>query len=232
MSDTGDKKDSDNVDNKDTEWDFNLINPAQDKKSSTEPCKEKAKTKTTKSLKNESLKLDTASVPKSKTRSAMAKDINPQELEKDFFEFAPYISRGIAFILDLALLMALAFFVKFSSLVWRQVVQIFMDRYNLQFIIAESDVMKIINVINAFVTFFFIVIIPAAFFNVSFGKKVMGLRVRGLDKYSISIEQAFKRELIMKPISILIIVGFITPFFSKNRQSIHDMVAGTIVIKD
>lgn len=230
MSTPNDKKNS--KDSNDTEWDFSTLKPGSNDKSTQAEESQKGKIRRPLEKKDRNLKLDTASVPRTKTRSAMANEIDPEELEKDFFEFAPYFSRGIALILDLALIAALGFFVKFSTPIWRQAIQLFLDKYNLKFIISENYVMQLIDIINGFMTFFFIVIIPAAFFNVSFGKKIMGLRVRGLEKYSISIEQAIKREMIMKPISILIIAGFITPFFSKNKQSIHDMVAGTIVIKD
>jgi uncharacterized RDD family membrane protein YckC len=76
------------------------------------------------------------------------------------------------------------------------------------------------------------VVIPVAFFNTSFGKKIMGLRIRGIETYSLSVSTAFSRELIMKPISIILIAGFITPFISKKALSVHDFLAKTIVIKD
>ena len=73
--------------------------------------------------------------------------------------------------------------------------------------------------------------IPLAFYNATLGKKFTGIRVRSCDRYTVSIAQAFKREVIMKPIGILILAGFIVPMFSKKRQGIHDSVAKTVVIE-
>jgi uncharacterized RDD family membrane protein YckC len=78
----------------------------------------------------------------------------------------------------------------------------------------------------------FLIIIPVSFFNTSFGKKIFNLKIRGRERYTISLSLAVKRELILKPLSIIILAGFITPFFSKNRLSIHDMIAETIVIEE
>ena len=87
-------------------------------------------------------------------------------------------------------------------------------------------------VLSVFFALFFLVVIPVAFFNVSVGKKLTGQRVRGDNKYTLSISQAFQRELIFKPISIACLVGFILPFFDKKKKSLHDKMAGTFVIKE
>jgi uncharacterized RDD family membrane protein YckC len=36
----------------------------------------------------------------------------------------------------------------------------------------------------------------------------------------------------MKPIGMIILAGFFTPFFTKDQLAIHDMVTDTFVIDD
>jgi len=84
--------------------------------------------------------------------------------------------------------------------------------------------------LNGFFIAFIFIIIPLSFYNSSFGKKLLGISVRGTNSYTISLSQAIAREIIIKPLSLLTLVGFVTPFFSKKKQSIHDMIIGTLVI--
>ena len=109
--------------------------------------------------------------------------------------------------------------------------QNFLDDYKLHLVISEWLTMNILRGGIGLVVLFFFIVLPVAFFNISFGKKIIGLRIRGTENYRLSISQAFNRELIFKPLGIIIIAGFITPFISKKEQSIHDMLTNTIVIE-
>lgn len=57
-----------------------------------------------------------------------------------------------------------------------------------------------------------------ALFNNSFGKKILKLKVRGDEKYTLSINEAITREFIAKPLSIACLAGFILPFFNKEKN--------------
>lgn len=224
--------------NKTEEWDFAVVgSPIKVQEDKVEPAPSASKVKKPLKLekKQSKLTLDEAALPpRHKTRSAMASELEKEKTKKeeDVYDLAPVSKRGAAFVLDVGFLAAVLYATKMLAPLWRTLVQLFLDRYKLQFIIPEPLVMKTIMGISGFFALFFLVVIPVAFFNTSFGKKIAGLRVRSSDHYTISITQAFKRELIFKPLSILIIAGFITPFFSKMRLSIHDMLAGTFVIED
>lgn len=213
-------------DSEDEDWEFN-VNPPEVKYEEAKDIK-----RVTSRQKN--LALDEAAVPRTKTRSAMALEIEgvkDDEL-KDVYSFAPLPRRAVAFVLDAVFLFAIIFAVRFTTPFWRKLIQYFMDHYKLKFLVSESMVVNIIMGLSGFLALFFLIVIPVAFFNTSLGKKILGLRVRGIEKYTISISDAFKRELIMKPLSIAIIAGFITPFISKKRLSIHDMLTHTFVIKE
>lgn len=217
------------------EWEFTAVGSKIQLEKAKEPPKPHKRDKIiTKQKKDQSLVLDEGAVPRTKTRSAMALEIqgNKEDELKDVFSLASYIKRAIAFVFDLAFLAALAYIARLTSPLVRMLVELFMDRYKFKFHIAESDVMNAITGVNGVFLVFFLVIIPVAFFNTSLGKKIMGIRIRGTEKYTLTITEAFKREVILKPLSIALIAGFITPFFSKKRQSIHDMLAKTIVIEE
>lgn len=223
------KEDTNNSD----EWEFSNLKLSVKPEESEAEVQAKVKSERIAERKKPKLALDESAVPKSKTRSAMAQDLNKApSKEEDVFHYASFPKRGIAFILDMFFALFIAFLVKLTSPLLRHVVQLFLDRYKLKFIVPEIFVMNTVIVVDALFITFFMIVIPLAFYNTSFGKKLLGLRVRSTQRYTISITQAFKRELIYKPLGIIIIAGFITPFFSKMQQSIHDMLTDTVVIEE
>jgi len=194
----------------------------------------KFKTSRTSVGKGHELKLDVGPARRVKTRSAMAMELNGLSgtNSDDVYNLAPIDKRAFAFIIDSFFLVGLLYIVKDLSSFLRSLIQIFLDKYNLELIIPEPFVIKFIIAMSSFGLLFFFIAIPLAFFNHSLGKKILGLKVRGENRYTLSIFQAIKRELIMKPISIVIVAGLITPFYSKKRLSIHDMIAHTFVVVD
>lgn len=216
------------------DWAFSVVGTKLKDEDKHNPAESRVKEIKRGIPKKQKLILDTGSVPRTKTRSAMAMELQG-EIEKDegdVYSLAPEWKRGIAFIIDLFFTVGILHSVKVAAPFLRKLIQFFLDNYKLQFIVSEAFVMNTIIVVSGFAALFFLIVIPVAFFNYSLGKKILGLRVRGGDKYTISISQALSRELIMKPLSILIIAGFVTPFFSKRKLSIHDMITHTFVIED
>jgi uncharacterized RDD family membrane protein YckC len=222
------------TDDKDKDWEFKISTEKEKNNDKEEVKSSPIRGPRTPILpkKEARLTLDESAVPKAKTRSAMAMEVRPEEDLKDEFIYATYPKRAIALIFDLSFLAATGLGIKFLSTIFRTLIQYFMDSYKLKFMIPEPMIMNLIFGISGFLAIFFLIVIPLAFFNVSFGKKLLGLRVRGSEHYTVSIFEAFKREVIFKPLSIVLIAGFITPFFSKTRASIHDMLAHTIVITE
>jgi uncharacterized RDD family membrane protein YckC len=63
------------------------------------------------------------------------------------------------------------------------------------------------------------------------GKRIMGLRVMDLEGQRIGFAQASGR-FFGKIISGLILdIGFIMAGFTERKQALHDMIAGTLVVK-
>lgn len=213
-----------------SDWDdatFDAINlPSQETTEEVVPKKSFVRQK------KEQLSLDESATPQTKTRTAMAAEIiyNIDD-EKDVVDYAPLVLRAIAGLLDYAYMYGLYLMAIKTNPFLREVIRYIMDHYHQQFIFPESSVIEAVLVLNLFFTAFFFVVIPMSFYNVTFGKILFGYRVRGIDKYSLSIIQSFQREFIFKPLSTASVIGVIWAFFSKEKQTLHDKAAQTIVVK-
>ena len=169
-----------------------------------------------------------------KSRGELYKELASEEenLSKDVIELAPPALRLIALLLDLGFMYGLILSaMKLSPLV-KMLVDYFLNSYQLVFMFGEPVLVDITVGVSIFVLIMSFVIVPASFFNTSFGKKIMGLRVRGDGQFSLGLGQCLQRELIFKPLSIVLVVGFIMPFFDENKRSLHDRLAKTLVVKD
>ncbi|WNS76981.1 RDD family protein [Bacillus sp. DTU_2020_1000418_1_SI_GHA_SEK_038] len=63
------------------------------------------------------------------------------------------------------------------------------------------------------------------------GKKLLGLKVTDLKGNRISFWRALGRYLAMSFLSGILLIGFIIAAFTEKKQSLHDLIAGTTVIK-
>lgn len=183
--------------------------------------------------KKESLALEEVDYNSRATRGELYRELKKQEniLDEDVFEYANPIMRGIAFILDYIVYagvgLACQFLSPFEMMLW----DLFLNKYNLVLKISRDLAISGITALNLMIGIFLFIVMPVAFYNRTIGKKLTGLYVRGANKYTISLTEAFKRELIWKPISLGLLVGVVMPFFNKQRQSLHDKICETIVIK-
>ncbi len=184
--------------------------------------------------KNDPLKLEEVDYNSRASRGERYEELVQEEkhLETDVYDYANPVRRGIALVID-----SVFSFILVQASIWAaplelKVVDWIMSKYQMQLALPVQWQVPVFIAITIFVFFFFLIVIPGAFFNVSLGKKLTGLRLRGVDKYTLSISQVFYRELFFKPLSIALLVGFILPFFSEHKQSLHDKLSGTFVIKD
>lgn len=184
--------------------------------------------------KTKKLVLDEKGYVAPKSRGELYKELASEEeiLSKDVIEAAQPGVRLIALLLDLGFMYGLILFAMKFSLLIKIPVDYFLNSYQLVFMFGESVLVDIMVGVSIFIFVMSFVIVPASFFNTSFGKKIMGLRVRGDGQYSLRLGQCLQRELIFKPLSIMLIVGFIMPFFDENKRSLHDRLAKTLVVKD
>ena len=181
---------------------------------------------------NKKLTLSEPSIPKTKTRSAMALEVGEKQNQtlEDDFEKASLVKRFIAFVIDTAFLAGLIYLAKPISTMIRAIAQTYMDNYKLKFLYPDPITANIFLGVSILVLVFAFVVLPVSFYNASFGKKILGLKVRDIDTNTITLKQAFKRELIMKPLSLLVVVGLFVPLFTKKRQGLHDFATETVVV--
>lgn len=64
------------------------------------------------------------------------------------------------------------------------------------------------------------------------GKNIMGIKVLTANLNKISVPQAIGRNLGRLVSTILICAGYFIQPFTANKQTLHDMIAGTVVVKD
>lgn len=214
--------------------DYTLVKPKIKYEESTAMPESQVKNTAVLTKKERALALEDTGF-KTRTRGELYKELTKNEKileDEDYFEFPTPLERGIALAIDTIFIFILINAVIFISPLELKLVQLFFDNYKLQFMLGDQVLQQILLGGTLFWALFFGVVIPTAFFNTSVGKKMTNLRVRGDDKYTLSISQAFQREIIWKPLSVLCLVGFVLPFFDKKKKSLHDKISKTFVIKD
>lgn len=80
--------------------------------------------------------------------------------------------------------------------------------------------------------YFFLVIAPHIVFGASFGKKMMNVKVFGIDREKQGFFKGALRELFFKPVSLISLVGVLICFFSKKRKMLHDHLLRTEVHRE
>ncbi|MEA9355909.1 RDD family protein [Bacteriovorax sp. PP10] len=184
--------------------------------------------------KKRKLKLDYDTQKPAKSRQQLYNEMKQEEeiLDQDVYQYASIVERGISLAIDCVFIFILYKLVVFLVPLEFKLSHYFMDQYKIQFMFGEAAFIKLLLILSTIAALFFGIVFPMAFFNNSLGKKLVGLKVRGDEKYTLTISEAFMREVIMKPISMGCLVGFVLPFFGgKERKSLHDKVMHTFVIK-
>lgn len=179
------------------------------------------------------LKLDEPSV-KPKTRQELYRELSKDEkvmTDEDHFDFPTPLERGVSQVIDIffmfVLIKLLAFLVPYEV----KIIDYFLDGYHIQFMFGQEAMVKTVFISQVVLAVYFTILVPGAFFHSSLGKKITKIRVRGENKYTLSLTQVFMREIIWKPLGMALLIGFILPFFDKKKRSLHDRFSGTIVVK-
>ncbi len=64
------------------------------------------------------------------------------------------------------------------------------------------------------------------------GKQVLGMKVTNLEGGRISFLNAYGRYLAKFVSAIIILIGYLMQPFTEKKQALHDMIAGTLVLKN
>jgi uncharacterized RDD family membrane protein YckC len=116
----------------------------------------------------------------------------------------------------------------YSSL-GRRVVALFLDA--LIFAIPCAMANHLIPVIGGIIAWFFYApVLEASQIRATLGKHLMGIQVADLSGRRISLRAAVIRNLLKIVSSAIVFLGFFVALFTKRKQTLHDMLADTVVV--
>ena len=124
---------------------------------------------------------------------------------------------------------------------WRRVAATFVDGSVLFFIniiIAAGAVflvpaaVKIVgSVVIPLVGFLYMALFESSVYQATVGKQLLGLSVTDMNGNRLTFLRALGRNLAKILSVVIIFIGFIMAGFTEKKQTLHDMIAGTLVVK-
>ena len=139
---------------------------------------------------------------------------------------AGFWSRGMAFAIDLGLLVALhcTFFLLFGHALLGLV------PVNLVAILAVGTIFLLLFLLTPWLMLFFYSVVLHASGGQTVGKLIMGLRLVSADGAPVTVGVAFLRWVAVILSLLPLGAGFLWAAVSTKRVAWHDMVAGTMVV--
>jgi uncharacterized RDD family membrane protein YckC len=143
-------------------------------------------------------------------------------------EYAPIWRRFLASVIDLSivLLVVLPGVIAFFWLVEVTTNLLGMDREGGRFLAGIAAVL--LGVIG---NWLYHAKMQSSLRQATYGKLFMGLRVTGLSGERISFAQATGRHFAKFLSTFPLMMGFLIAPFTRRKQALHDMVAGTLVVR-
>ena len=105
------------------------------------------------------------------------------------------------------------------------------DQEIFTFIISMFKTIAIVGSITFIVYFLYYTLMESSKWQGTLGKKIMNVQVAKAEGGRISFGRAAGRFLAKSFLSPILMIGYIMAFFTERRQALHDMLAGTIVVK-
>lgn len=88
----------------------------------------------------------------------------------------------------------------------------------------------VVTLVIFLITVLYFAILHSSKWQATVGKKLVGIKVTDLNGNRISFWRAFGRLLAMC-LSGILAIGYIMAAFTEKKQGLHDMIAGTLVVK-
>lgn len=143
---------------------------------------------------------------------------------------APVIKRIVAQFVDFFVILLLfivsAYFVPFGVKVTKNI----LASAALDNMFDKSTTPQLVHLVFFLLGIYIIFVVFLSATNTTVGKRAMDLQVRDVDSSTISLSQAFLREMILKPLSFLSILGVLYVFVNKERKTLHDLLSSTLVV--
>ncbi|MES2966088.1 MAG: RDD family protein [Bdellovibrionota bacterium] len=116
----------------------------------------------------------------------------------------------------------------YSSL-GRRVVALLLD--GLIFAIPCAIANHLIPVLGGLIAWFFYApVLEASELRATLGKHLMGIQVADLSGRRISLRAAVIRNLLKLVSGVIVMLGFVVALFTKRKQTLHDMLADSVVV--
>ncbi len=105
------------------------------------------------------------------------------------------------------------------------------DEEALVFLGSYLGALGLTMVINLVVAVSYFAGLQSSKMQATLGKKMLGLKVTDLNGNRITFWRALGRYFAMSFLSGILLIGFILAAFTEKKQSLHDLIASTIVVK-
>jgi uncharacterized RDD family membrane protein YckC len=163
----------------------------------------------------------------------------PLEVQKNYagfwIRFAACLLDGIIIAIPMTVIVGIVFFLMFSS---SGTFNVLTDPSALDTEITNEQIISfivtyvIVIVLSIFLPILYFALMHASKWQATIGKKLLKLKVTDLQGNRISFWRAVGRYLSMAFISGIFYIGYIMAAFTEKKQALHDLIAGTVVIKD
>jgi len=223
---------------KDDDWSFQVEDIEKIKRKEEGPKKVASGTgirQLIKKNKVKDLKLDHENIPKRISRSNTEEYMNTDQHSKGLKDTSTpdIMRRGKAFAIDMVICLILFLLAKILIDTTYPWLEQFLVRIGQDSILDNSAIESHIDFIVRgfnFVVLYFIVFVPlASFSGKTPGKFVCKIIVEDIDGGYIGFFRTLLRELILKPLCLVSVVGVLILFGNKKRRALHDFLAKSIV---
>lgn len=206
----------------DDDWDFDVNTPKKKEKIVNKPLLNRSKSE-------DKLNLDNDSTIVRKSRRQMAREAGGTSIkDRDIIDPAAHWRRGLAFVVDLVILVLIVVIGQAASSVFIELGQSIEEFLGREAI--NALVLDIGGLVISFFLHFLFVLVPMASSQRSLGKRIFKLKILGTLKPKAPLGVYMIREYIAKPLSVLSLIGIIIIPLNKARRGLHDYISGTIVI--
>ncbi|SFA76910.1 MULTISPECIES: RDD family protein [unclassified Bacillus (in: firmicutes)] len=170
-------------------------------------------------------------------------DLHLEKNDPETKEYGGFWIRFGAYLLDSIILgiplMILTFVILFAFLGSSGVLDAMLaDPEYMESTMTDNQAMKLLGgyllavLLNFIITIAYYAGMHASKWQGTIGKKLLGLKVTDMNGQRISFWRGLGRYIAMVFLSAIFMIGYIMAAFTAKKQSLHDMIAGTIVIKD
>lgn len=137
-------------------------------------------------------------------------------------EYATFIQRFAAYVLDGIILFVIMIPVAIAVVVSMGTPETAAEARNLE---------TTVNLLTALIIWVYFAGQESGSHSATFGKRALGLYVTDVNGDGISFWRATGRHFAKYISGLLCLMGFFMVFFTPRKQGLHDMIAGTLVVK-